>query len=42
VQIRGGVADWYWTADMGTDFKEGSKVQRTSGQLQGMACHSRG
>jgi hypothetical protein len=27
---------------MGSDFKEGSKVQRTTGQLQGMACYSRG
>ena len=27
---------------MGSDIKEGSKVQRATGQLQGMACHSRG
>jgi hypothetical protein len=27
---------------MGSDTKEGSKVQRASGQLQGMACYSRG
>jgi hypothetical protein len=26
---------------MGSDTKEGSKVQRASGQLQGMACISR-
>ena len=27
---------------MGSDFKEGFKVQRATCQLQGMACHSRG
>jgi len=26
---------------MGSDIEEGSKVQRTTGQLQGVACHSR-
>ena len=34
-------AEWMPRDDMGSDFKEGSKVQRTTGQLQGMACHSR-
>jgi len=27
---------------MGSDTKEGPKVQRASGQLQGTACYSRG
>jgi hypothetical protein len=27
---------------MGAGNKEGPKVQRATGQLQGMACHSRG
>jgi hypothetical protein len=35
-------AEWVPRDDMGSDTKEGSKVQRALGHLQGMACHSRG
>jgi len=35
-------AEWVPWDDMGSDTKEGAKIQRASGQLQWMARHSRG
>jgi len=35
-------AEWMPGDYMGLGIQEGSKVQRATGHLQGMACHSRG